>query len=291
MPGGSTPNAPPPSPNYGAQQAAADNQTRPFHYTAKASVEGGGSYDAGSGGGQFGSLPYGRFHYHPGAIGSIGRRIHAAGGISDSNSPGDNTVHDTRFGHHVRAGVEVHPDVSGRLRTNGCIGIDKSKWGAFKRDLDRLSAKGPVDIINSPQGIRFVPSGVGGLPPEAAARAPTNLAQRDIAPNQISELEPIVNTTAQLAPRGIPWEQWRRSTNIDPTETPPEMDYGTGLNELANRKYRTGAVTNTDISPYRFSQMAQQLGIDDISSLDYISQVFNDMRRKSNAPAPVNPPF
>jgi len=193
MPGGTTGSAPPPTQGYGA---SADQQNRPRHYTGKITVNG-HQYDFGSGGGQFPSLPYGRYHVHPGAIGTTGKRIHAFAGISDSNNPGNNTVNDPLYtgSHgHAREGVEIHPDVSwrrgGHLVTNGCIGIDHNQAGAFGRDLAAASANGPVDLVVGPNGAQIVPADQGANVAWAGQGA-------GAMPNVGKEIEPMRTSGAR----------------------------------------------------------------------------------------------
>jgi hypothetical protein len=161
LPGGTVPNAPPPAPNYGANRQA--NAQRPYFYRNKLDING-KQFDFGTGGQQFASLPYGTYHVHPGAIGGIGRRIGAIAGISDSSDPGDNTVHDPNYrgagGTNARAGVEIHPDVSGgRLTTNGCIGIAANQWGAFGREFNIAKARGPLTLTIGPNGASITSPG------------------------------------------------------------------------------------------------------------------------------------
>ena len=49
-----------------------------------------------------------------------------------------------------------------------------------------------------------------------------NTAQR-LSDQQASEMEGVVNTTAQLAPRGLPWQQYRRSQNVEDVTGPPTL--------------------------------------------------------------------
>lgn len=154
MPGGLTPNAPPPLPGLGA---VPNQQNRPRHYEGTLTMPDGTKYRYGTGGGQFASAPYGTYQVHPGAVGSIGKSIGAWAGYSDSSNPGNNTVHDPLYkgggGTSARNGVEIHPDVSGRrLITNGCIGIDRGQSAAFGRSFKAAAKQGPLMMTIKPGG-------------------------------------------------------------------------------------------------------------------------------------------
>ena len=218
MPGGTVPQASPPAPGLGA---IPNQAKRPFHYRSKITVNG-NEYDFGSGGGQFASLPYGTYNLHPKAIGSIGHRIGAISGISDSGNAGDNTVHDPLYrgsgGGHARAGVEIHPDVSGgRMKTNGCIGVARHQWGSFSRDFRAAAAKGPLTLTVGPEGAS-IQSAQSQMTPAAAVSSPQQLSD-----NQAAEMEGVVNTTAKLAPHGLPWQQYRRSQNFEDVTGQPTL--------------------------------------------------------------------
>lgn len=149
---------PPPS---GKGIGAAPNQAnRPRFYSGNLSI-GGQQFKFGSGGGRFPSLPYGTYYVHPGAIGSVGHRIGAIAGISDSNNPTNNTVNDPTYkgsgGTGAREGVEIHPSTNSRLSTNGCIGVDRSQWGAFSRAFRAAAAQGPLTLRVGPDGASIQP--------------------------------------------------------------------------------------------------------------------------------------
>lgn len=163
MPGGTTPFAAPATPGYGALQDQTGRmmqrgQRGTNHYEGTITLPDGSKYRYGTGGGQFASAPYGTYYVHPGAVGSVGKSIGAWAGYSDSNRPGDNTVHDPLYrgagGTHARSGVEIHPDVSGRrLITNGCIGIDRGQSAAFGRSFRTAAATGrPMIMTIRPNG-------------------------------------------------------------------------------------------------------------------------------------------
>lgn len=150
--------AQPVPPAKGGIGAIPNQGNRPRFYSGNLNI-GGQQFKFGSGGGRFPSLPYGTYYLHPGAIGPIGHRIGAIAGISDSNNPGNNTVNDpqTRRG---REGVEVHPDVSGKLHTNGCIGIARSQWPDFARAFRNASSRGPLVLTVQPGGASIQPMGI-----------------------------------------------------------------------------------------------------------------------------------
>jgi hypothetical protein len=82
------------------------------------------------------------------------------------------------------------------------------------------------------------------------------------------DLEGIVNTTAQAAPGGLPTQDWRRSTNVEegrgnPFMTPLAFPTGqTGVDPAVRNDWMAGLQ-----SPQRNTEMARQLGINDIEPL------------------------
>jgi hypothetical protein len=135
---------PPPAQGFGA---IPNQMNRPGYYGGTVTING-HQYQYGTGGGRFPSLPYGTYYLHPGAIGSVGRRIGAIAGISDSNNPRNNTVNDPKLG-RGRDGVEVHFSRSGR--TNGCFGV-RGNWGGFRNDFAAAARQGPLVLHIDPGG-------------------------------------------------------------------------------------------------------------------------------------------
>lgn len=166
--------AQPHSRGFGALQNQAN---RPQFYGGNVTING-NTYQYGTGGGEFASLPYGTYYLHPGAIGPVGRRIGSIAGISDSNRPGDNTVHDPLYrgsgGTNARAGVEVHFSASGH--TNGCFGI-RNNWGGFQRDFASAARRGPLTLTIRPDGSASIDT--MGAAQVASAAQPTRQIGRN----------------------------------------------------------------------------------------------------------------
>jgi hypothetical protein len=88
------------------------------------------------------------------------------------------------------------------------------------------------------------------------------------------DLEGIVNTTAQAAPGGLPTQDWRRSTNVEegrgnPFMTPLAFPTGPqGVDPRVRNDWIAGLQ-----SPQRNTEMARQLGVNDIDPLlDQLAQ-------------------
>jgi hypothetical protein len=112
---------------------------RPHFYKGDLTI-GGQSFRFGSGGGHYPSLPFGTYYLNPQGIGSVGHRIGAITGISDTPGSG-NTVNDPML-KRGREGVEIHPSTNSRLSTNGCIGVDRNQWGQFRQAFNQARANG-----------------------------------------------------------------------------------------------------------------------------------------------------
>jgi hypothetical protein len=129
----------------------------PYLITGKI-VMTGHEYEFGSGGLGYGSIPYGDFPVTPKEVGSWGKR-HDAIGINH------NTIVDPKYKPGTREGIEIHSQ-SGR-RTYGCVGVETTQWGSFKRDLfAMIDAFGGAWLHIRPEGAAIT-----------ASREPPPLAQ------------------------------------------------------------------------------------------------------------------
>jgi hypothetical protein len=110
-----------------------------------------------------------------------------------------------------------------------------------------------------------------GLPP-GGRQAPTIAA---VEPQRFgNDLSGIVNTTSRLAPRGLPTESYRPSTNVEDARRNPFMTpltfptAQTGAPENVVNDWRAGLQ-----SPQRASELARQAGANDIDPLlDQLAQ-------------------
>jgi hypothetical protein len=123
-------------------------------------------------------------------------------------------------------------------------------------------------------------------PPTAQAVAPQSLfGEHNFGPNP--DLTGIVNTTARLTPGGIPWQDWTRSSNVeqgnDPFLTPLRYPTAeTGAPENVVNDWRAGLQ-----SPQRASEMAAQLGSNDIDPLlDQLAQQWAQQTMGGPVPMP-----
>ena len=97
-------------------------------------------------------------------------------------------------------------------------------------------------------------------------RLPTmneQLAQRASGQADLSNFEDVVNAQAKMAPGGVPWQDWRRSTNVEQQTGAIPMDAstsGTSLQNAAN--WMAGRQ-----SPDRATLMAAQAGSNDLEPL------------------------
>jgi hypothetical protein len=127
---------------------------RPYHYGGALHM-GDKDYTFGTGGGGRGSMPYGDWPITPGAEGPWGR-AHGAIGLNQ------NQMNDPLLG-NMRRGIEIHSssgETVDRILTSGCLGIPKSQWPAFKRNLrQQIEQHGPMRLSIGPGGAAIVPLG------------------------------------------------------------------------------------------------------------------------------------
>jgi hypothetical protein len=223
-----TANMPQATPTYDAPVAHAGfgpdsvpaNRTRPGHYGGVLTVNG-RRFRYGTGGGPHGSLPYGTYYLHPKGVGSIGRRIGAWAGISDSNNSGNNTVsRDPKTG-VARRGVEIHPSSSGY--TDGCIGIMDHR--GFRDALNQASRNASIPLI-----LEVRPDGSASISP--MSRAPSSVATRGAGRQGLmgdfpqgasaSPAEQLANAAYDRMPPRYgsrqnrrEWENFRRSGDVE----------------------------------------------------------------------------
>jgi hypothetical protein len=134
-PGGTSP---------GGGGSAPNQSDRPGYIGGKVTI-GGKTFHWGSGGGGRGSIPYGDFPVNigQGDIGPIGQRI---GSIGTIGRPGGE-IDDPKYPGRPRAGIQIHPSSGAmldRLYTQGCFGVPRAEWPAFKKILLEEAAKGPL---------------------------------------------------------------------------------------------------------------------------------------------------
>jgi hypothetical protein len=142
---GGDPAAAPGGVSPGGGGSAPNQSDRPGYIGGKVTI-GGKTFHWGSGGGGRGSIPYGDFPVNigPGAgIGAIGQRI---GSIGTIGRPGGE-IDDPKYPGRPRTGIQIHPSSGAmldRLYTQGCFGVPRSEWPAFKKLLLQEAAKGPL---------------------------------------------------------------------------------------------------------------------------------------------------
>jgi hypothetical protein len=142
---GGDPAAAPGGVSPGGGGSAPNQGDRPGYIGGTVKI-GGKTFHWGSGGGGRGSIPYGDFPVNvgPGAgIGAIGQRI---GSIGTIGRPGGE-IDDPKYPGRPRTGIQIHPSSGAmldRLYTQGCFGVPRSEWPAFKKILLEEAAKGPL---------------------------------------------------------------------------------------------------------------------------------------------------